>query len=449
MKGFYLYAKIFIVTLTLVVFSVNSLTAQDGPPQFVQDAVNAVEKMLNSEGKLPLEQFIDSNMVRDKTGNREALINRLVSIREATKGLRDDISVEAEPDGISLYLSAKGEIKRIKIALDPNGISDINLAKTPDPIVLTKDNLQETFDRFESDGMSGVVYIRRDGKVLIKHAFGMANKDLGIPNSVNTVFGTGSRPIDYTVAGIYLLNQNNKLDLGDTIDKYFEDVPADKKSITIRYLLTGQSGLPDFFHTEKDWDPDLAWVDRETAEKRILSQQLLFTPGTDRQHSHGAFVLLAALIERVSGMHYYPFIRQNFLDPAGMEHTGEYGEKRQLSINDFAAGNGPQFVGLPNIPPNWGPTSWLIKGSGGMYSNLGDLLKFYDFVRSGKVLDEAHNKVFVQPAVNLDGSDRGFELFSIYSSPQNIVFLFINSSGDREKMKLLFRALEKFAESGQ
>lgn len=447
MKQFYKHAAILMVTLTMALLCVNGLTAQDGPPQFVRNAVGAVEKMLNSEGELPLEQFIDNNMITDKIGDRAALIDRLNLIRKETKGLRDEISVEAEPDGVSLFLSANGETKRIKIELGPNGISNINLAKTADPIILTKENLLETFNGLESEGMSGVIYIKKDGKVLIEKGFGFANRELEVPNTLNTIFGTGSLPIDYTVAGIYLLNQRHKLDLDDTIDKYFNNVPPDKKQITVRHLLTGQSGLPDFFHTSEDWDPDLAWLDRETAENRLLTRQLLFTPGTGKRHSHGAFVLLAALIERVSGMDYYRFIRKNFLDPAGMEHTGEYGENREFFLTDFAAGDGPQIVGLPNIPPNWGPTSWLIKGSGGMYSNLGDLLKFYDFVRSGQVLDEEHKKVFDRATVNLDGSDRGFELFSVYSSSQNIVYLFINSKGDREKLKLLFRALERFTKS--
>jgi CubicO group peptidase (beta-lactamase class C family) len=233
-----------------------------------------------------------------------------------------------------------------------------------------------------------------------------------------------------------------------TIDKYFPGVPSDKNAITIRHLLSGQSGLPDFFHAESDWDADLAWIDRETAERRILSQELLFRPGTNDAHSHGAFVLLAALVERVSEISYYSFIRENFLDPAGMSRTGEYGEIRGLSVSDFAADAGPQFAGLPNIPPNWGPTSWLIKGSGGMYSTVDDLLKFYDFVRSEKVLSSKYNGPFRQRSVNQDGSDRGFELFSAYRPPDNEAYLFLNNQGDRGKTRQLSRAIRKLVMSG-
>jgi len=128
-----------------------------------------------------------------------------------------------------------------------------------------------------------------------------------------------------------------------------------------------------------------------------------------------------------------------------MDRTGEYGDKKELAISDFAAGGGPQTIGLPNIPPNWGPTSWLVKGSGGMYSCLDDLLKFYIYMRSGKVLDKEHNKIFHQPSVNIDGSDRGFELFSAFGPPDNEVFLFLNETGNKDKMRQLFRALERLA----
>lgn len=173
----------------------------------------------------------------------------------------------------------------------------------------------------------------------------------------------------------------------------------------------------------------------------MLSQELLFEPGTDRSHSHGAFGMLAAIIEIVSGQGYYEFISKNFFEPAGMKRTGEYGEKKELTINDFAAGGGPLFVGLPNIPPNWGPTSWLVKGSGGMYSTLDDLINFYDLVRSKKVLDTEHNQWFTKSSFNLDGSDRGFELFSAYLPPNSEIYLFLNNSGNAD-FRQIIRALE-------
>ncbi|MBN2415442.1 beta-lactamase family protein [bacterium] len=420
---------------------------QDGPPKFVRDAVRRVETLLDSEGDGAIAAFIDSAMAPAKDRTREDLIVHIRTVREALRGLRDDIAVEVDEEGVRLMLAGGGKEKQLRITLDvaAEAITGLTVLEGPEPIILTTDNLVETFDQFERAGGAGVVSIRFDGTLLLERAFGMADPDRGVPNRLNTVFGTGSRPIDYTVAAIQLLDQQGVISIEDPISDYFENVPADKRTMTVRHLMSGQSGLPDFFHTENDRDPDLAWIDRSTAVQRLLAAQLLFAPGTDRRHSHAAFGLLAALVELITDQSYYGFLREHFFDPAGMERTGEYGESRGLTLDDFAVGGGPQRVGLPNIPPNWGPTSWLIKGSGGMYSTLGDLQAFYRLIRSGSVLDDAHSSMFRRPMVGLDGSDRGFELFSASIPPDTEICLFLNAAGSRERARQLIRALERFA----
>jgi CubicO group peptidase (beta-lactamase class C family) len=436
------------LSLFIVAAFFCSINAQVQPPDFVREAVGSVERMLNSDNDEAILLFINQSMVDSSDRDQSSLFERLKEIRKEMRGLRDDIAVEREQDGLRVIMSDGRVEKQLRIVLDfeDQSISDIFLLEAPDVIDLTIDNLSETFDQLEKEGMSGVIYVKIKDEVILKRAFGLANKDLGFYNQPNTIFGTGSRPIDYTVAAIYLLDQQGHLNLDDSIIKYFKQVPEDKVAITIRHLLTGQSGMPDFFHTNEDWDPDLAWVDREPAIKRLLSQELLFKPGTDHAHSHAAFGLLAALIEIITDQAYFDFLNENFFIPAGMTRTGEYGESKGLTISDFAVGGGPQHVGLPNIPPNWGPTSWLVKGSGGMYSTLDDLLKFYSYLRSGRILDTEHNMAFCQPTVNLDGSDRGFELFNAYMSPGDEIYLFLNNIGNRDKMRQLIRALEHLIE---
>lgn len=425
-----------------------TLLSQNEPPEFVKNTVRNVERMLDSDGEEAILKFIEMSMTNQKDQNVSSLVDKIKHIRKEMRGLRDNIMVEGEEGGVRLVMSNGQEEKQLKILLDhqSQSISDLILLDSPQPLDLTVENISDTFDQLERDGISGVIYIKIDGEVVFKRAFGWANKELGIKNSFNTIFGTGSRPIDYTIAAIHLLSQQKLLNLKDKIGKYLIDVPDDKQSITILHLLQGQSGLPDFFHTDEDWDPDLAWVSRETAIARLLSMDLLFEPGTDRSHSHGAFGMLAAIIEIVSGQPYYSFINEHFFSPAGMLRTGEYGDKKDFTVSDFAVGCGPQRIGLPNIPPNWGPTSWLVKGSGGMYSTLEDLLKFYDYIRSGKVLDEEHSSIFRQSNIHLDGSDRGFELFSAYKPQNNEIFLLLNEVGNRDKFRQIFRALERLIE---
>ncbi len=450
MNKLFSYGKrIQLVLFTLAICgSMNVATAQQEPPPFVKETVRAVENMLIGESDAMIEPFVTKYMTAVKTTDKTSLLNRLLNIRNEVKGLQDEISVEPAVNGFRLTLAAYSVERTIYVQLDEQNkqVTDIQLEKQAEPLILSNENIKATFDKLEAEGFAGLLYIKKNGKLLLQHPFGMANEQLKTKNTVNTIFGIGSRPIDFTIAAIHLLDQQGKLKLSDPISKYFEQVPADKQIITIQYLLTGQSGLPDFFHTAEDWDPDLQWIDRETAVNRMMKQTLLFAPGTSREHSHGAFGLLAALIDKISGMSYYEFLRTNFLDPAGMKRTGEYGETRGLAITEFAAGGGPNFVGLPNIPPNWFKKSWLVKGSGGMFSTLTDLQQFYTYVRSGKVLDAEHSVVFRKNVMNLDGSDRGFELFSAANTKGDDMYLFLNKISNRSRFRQVLRALEKFAQ---
>jgi CubicO group peptidase (beta-lactamase class C family) len=328
----------------------------------------------------------------------------------------------------------------------PNKIETLEVrdaVTTPAP-ALTEDNLAQTFDALAARGFSGAVHVERSGRVLLHAAYGVANAEFNTPVAVDTVFGIGSTPIDFTIASILLLEQRGAISQDDRISRYFENVPRDKRRMTIRQLMTGASGLPDFLHTNQDWNPDLAWEDRAGMERRILSSRLLFAPGQGRAHSHAAFGLLAALIERVSGQTYYAFIRVNFLDPAGMTRTGLYGETRGLSVRDFAVGPGPSIVGAPNIPPNWGPTSWLVMGSGGMFSTLEDMLRFYGYVRSGAVLQGDYLEHYRGATVGVGGSDQGFYLFYASNGSDGTALMLLNMEGRSEQVRALSDALAAF-----
>jgi CubicO group peptidase (beta-lactamase class C family) len=423
----------------IVVFTALNIQAQDFK---LLELESAVVDFLQTDTESDAETF-KSDWVLNSAA--ELSIGRLIEIREELKPFLGDLGIEGTNTGLVFYLSSPAGERKLSIGISGVRITSLEVSANETSLKLTSQNIEAVFDSLEEAGYAGLIFAEKEGDTVIEKPFGLANKNLGTQNSMNTIFGIGSRPIDYTIAGIMLLDQQDRLDINDTITSFFDEIPEDKQSMTLRHLMTGQSGFPDFFDMEGDWDPDLQWVNREEAEYRLLNISLLFEPGTSEEHSHAAFGLLAAVIERVSGMNYYEFLKTNFFDPADMTRTGEYGSALGYSFDEFAEGGGPEFVGTPNIPPNWGPTSWLIKGSGGMYSSLGDLQKFYALMRSGEVLDEEHNQYFFGESVNLDGSMRGFELFTISSpSRQTSMYLFLNNIPDREGMREIFRALERF-----
>lgn len=328
-------------------------------------------------------------------------------------------------------LTSRTLLSLVAIALPLSAPLQAQEETQPEPIVLQASGLEAQIDTIYTEhDLAGVLYLYKDGEVLLQKAYGQADPATGRMNQVETIFGIGSRPIDFTIASIYLLAQRGQLTLDDTLVTHFSNVPANRAGMTIRHMMTGQSGLPDFpVDPAKDWDADLGWIEPAEFERRTMRAPLLFAPGAGEEHSHWAFGVLAMIVERVSGKTYEEFLREEFFDPAGMDRTGNYGERGNHQVTDFAVGGGKQ-IGLPNIPPNWGPTSWLVKGSGGMYSTLDDLLKFYDFVTTSGVLEPEYAANFQQLSVNVDGSERGFELFSFTGEGRDdIAFAFFNKNG--------------------
>lgn len=377
-------------------------------------------------------------------GLSELLGSMVAAARDATGS-----TVTDDGDMVELALSGAEEY-RVRFAVEtvpPFRIAAMETTKVaagePAPEI-TRDNLAKVLDALGARGLDGVISVKVDGELLFRRAFGDANAGLGIPMQLDTIFGTGSAPIDYTIAGILKLAEQDELALDDPIGRYFADVPADRAAMSLRDLLDDRSGLPDFLDRPGDWDLDLAWISRDEAVHRILTGPLLFAPGTKMEHSHAGYGLLAAVIEIVSGEDYYTFLKRNFFDPAGMTRTGMYGDAAGHALNEFAEGGGPSHIGLPNIPPNWGPASWLVMGSGGMYSSLDDLDRFRSYITTGGGLAAEHASRFQGRGATLDGSDRGFEMFRSYNGSDSLITFIMTNPDPDGYYHRLFRALDVF-----
>lgn len=306
------------------------------------------------------------------------------------------------------------------------------------------DDLDATLRAAADDwGFSGNVLAIREGEVVLHGSYGLANRETGVPIDDETVFDIGSQPIDFTRAAIWLLVQRGALSMSDPITRFYPDAPADKRSMTIEHLMTSASGLPNFHHTAADDDWDLTYIDRETAEQRILGAPLLFEPGTDRSPSHSAFGLLAAIVEHASGESYEDFLEAEFFEPLGMARTGPYGDDLGLPASDFAVGYGGGRVGDPNIPPNWGPTSWLIKGSGGMVSTPRDLYTFFQGMLEGEILTGDAREGYLSRASSSGATDRGFLFNHAWAggASRSMILFSQNVSPDGEDARELRRRM--------
>lgn len=396
-----------------------------------------------------------SGHLADSTRLPDAELRSIVAeVREAAAAA-GAVMVEGGEDGIRLSLRGGHDLDVVFTVADgsPWRITSLRLdrevrpegADRPAAPEVGWDELPGRLDEAAAGGFSGTVLAVRDGETVLHRGYGMANREAKIAATTETIYDIGSMPIDFTRAAIFLLAQEGALSLDDPIGRHFEGVPADKRTMTLDHLMTSRSGLPNFHHVAGvDDDYDLSWVDRETAVRRILSRPLLFAPGAGRSHSHSAYGLLAAVVEKVSGKSYGAFLRDRFFGPAGMTRTGFYGEDLGYSAKDFAVGYGESRASEPNIPPKWGPTSWLVQGSGGMVSTPVDLRRWFDHLRSGKALHgESLERYLARSSAAAGGTDRGFFVLRLWDGADTTVYFATNAGGRSEVVQSLAGTLER------
>lgn len=296
--------------------------------------------------------------------------------------------------------------------------ADVLPAQPPEDDIapFTWETLAERLSEEAEAGFTGAVLVVRDREVVLDAGYGLANRQHRIPVRPDTIFAVGSEPIDFTQAAILRLAQDGTISLADPITGFFDGVPEDKRGITLEHLMTGASGLRDFHDLPGDRDPDHSWIDRDEAMRRIFAQELLFPPGTGEEHSHSAWGVLAAIVEIASGSTYQEFTRRHVFEPAGMVDTGFNGDP--VPEERLAIGYGPRSDGEINAPPYWGPTSWLVMGSGGQISTTRDISRFLTAMREGRILEPDWARRFFGPGVGAsrNGDMYGFEMF-VYHSP--------------------------------
>jgi CubicO group peptidase (beta-lactamase class C family) len=172
------------------------------------------------------------------------------------------------------------------------------------------------------DAFSGTVLLTKDGQPIYEKAAGEASKSYKISNNINTRFNIGSIGKIFTATAIMQLAQSGRLNLNDTIDKYLPDFPyAEKNEITIQQLLNHSAGLGDYFE-----HPDF-YAKKENLREisyflsLVYEMKLIAKPGEKFHYSNSRFVLLGAIIEKVSGQLYRTYIDERIFEPLDMKDT--------------------------------------------------------------------------------------------------------------------------------
>jgi D-alanyl-D-alanine carboxypeptidase len=251
-------------------------------------------------------------------------------------------------------------------------------------------------EQLKEDRFAGAVLIGRRGRTIFQKAVGLANRESGTPNTLETKFRNGSMNKMFTATAVMQLVEAGKLSLDDPVGKIMADYPnADvAKKVTIRHLLGHTGGTGDFFGP-------LFAKHRLTLKTHadyvamFGDRAPLHEPGAEFRYSNYGMVLLGAIIERVSGLSYFDYVRTKVFEPAGMTSTGSLPETETVPNRS---------TGYMRRNEAWAPNTdtlpWSGMSAGGGYSTVGDFFRFAEALQSGKLVSKASLTQMIAPGLN-------------------------------------------------
>ena len=248
------------------------------------------------------------------------------------------------------------------------------------PYVPLIDSLFANNQRGSYPGLAvGVV---KGGQLMLAKGYGLANLEHGLPFTPNTISDIGSLAKQMTCFAMVLLAQNKQLSLDDNIQKYLPEVPDFGNPITIRNLIHHTSGLREIYGMLEiaGWKQGDAVRQEEALNLVQSSRELNFPPGSRYAYCNTAYMLLAEIIQKVSGQGFEQWMRENIFQPLDMNDT--YVMDIQGEIFPHCADS--YTMSDKNVWIKLYDNSTVI-GAGGIYTTLPDLARWFNNFRDGKV----------------------------------------------------------------
>ncbi len=356
----------------------------------------------------PAQQALDAWLDAFNSGERQRLeafrdryeptmdVDRLLEFRGETGGFR---LVRREPSesGMARALLQEREsdtVARIETVLEPGKPARIGIRAIdpPDDLRVARLSRQGALDALVAkadaqaakDAFAGVLLVARGDEVLLQRAWGSADRAAGTRAAVDTKFRIGSMNKMFTAVAALQLVQAGKLSLDGTVGEYLPGYPnAGVAKATIRQLLTHTGGTGDIFGPEFD-RLRLSLKTHDDYVRLYGARGPTHAPGAEQRYSNYGFLLLGAIIERVSGQSYYDYVDAHVFAPAGMRDSGSLPE--DVAVPDRAVAyqrrDGAWIDAADTLP-------YRGTAAGGGYSTAGDLLKFARALQAGKLLSPA------------------------------------------------------------
>ena len=408
--------------LFLFVLSVASSAAQSP----AENRAREIAALINSGDRAAVRKYVESNF---NDTMRSMPMERHLSFfsfeHDQSRGLEISGVQDSAANEATLLVKNKltGDWQGLRVVVDPtppHKITGIG-RRPPKPPAgearkLGDKDIARELDEFAkrlaaADVFSGTILLARNGDVVYKSAFGVANKDFNAANRLDTKFNLGSMNKMFTAVAVAQLVEKGKMSFDDPLSKFIPDFPNAEaaKKIQIKHLLSHTAGLGGYFTDRYDSmsRERLRNVDDMMKLAREDEKEIRFEPGSRWAYSNTGMLVLGKVIEVASGQTYFDYVRDNIYKPAGMTNTDAY-ELDRVNPN-LAVGYDKRFT---DTGIEWGNNvfSHVLRGGpqGGGYSTVEDLLKFDQALRSGKLISAETLKILTSPKPELNSPNYGF-----------------------------------------
>ncbi len=401
--------------LCLICVLTASLSVAQAPPQASPAETQAKGWLaaFNSGDRATLLAFLQKN--RPESVGR---IDDELGFRERTGGFELEKVESSTPTTFTALVKEKAsdQFARLEVEVDPaepHKILKVGLRaiasppgfavprmSQPDALAAFRAQLEKDS---AADRFSGAALVAKDGKVVFSQAYGMADREKKIPNKLDTQFRIGSMNKMFTAVSILQLAQAGKLTLTDPFGKYLTDYANKDVSskVTIHQLLTHTGGTGDIFGPDFDAHR-LELRSLQDYVKLYEKRGLQFDPGSRWEYSNYGFLLLGAVIEKVSGQSYYDYVREHVFKPAGMNSTDSLPESETVpgrAVGYLKEGPGPWKPNTDTLP-------FRGTSAGGGYSTVEDFYRFATALENHKLLDAEHTELLVSGKVDTPRGDK-------------------------------------------
>jgi CubicO group peptidase (beta-lactamase class C family) len=377
---------------------------ESGPGRIAEKLLAAI----NSPEPKATDQFVTEH-ITDQPLNRmtpEKYRALLAKLREQSGDLRVERIFMADDRNVRLLVASPKAGKKVglEIVLPNKQSTQASLLWIhhfpPNPPAFPKETMDEraqlaAIEKYLDESTrlgihSGAVLIAKGDTILLDKALGLAHSISNTSNRTDMAYDTASVGKMFTGVAIAQLRQANKLSYTDTIAQHLPDYP-DKEAaqkVQIQHLLVHSGGLGDPFDSPKLAN-SINYKRQSDYFETFADKPLAFEPGKRHDYSNGGYIVLAAIVEKISGLTFAEYVKKNIFEPAGMRHTGLTVACETLPVSvphavtalqDPLGLKGPQPKSTDKQPQDG-------VGMGGWTSTTHDLFKFARALRTHKLLD--------------------------------------------------------------